>query len=557
MPPPSLRELCLHHLVASADRFLERQWSDGRFEAEREHPTEDWNFYHDQYLLAASLLYTVEHPANPWREDERLWQAILRNGRHLADQIADDGTMRWRLNGHDFRFVCQRLLCAWSLSYELLRDRLSTEDERAWREAALRGAEWLWQRHVWPHREVQGFTSHDVGTGTNHFALYLSLLYRLGMQFDRPQWVEVTVPLMRRLIAAQAPGGYWAEHHGPALGYNTLTYHGVQEYTAWSGDEAGAEALRRGLDLHQHWTFADGTPIECIDGRMRHIARPFLWGLAGFSREAEGRGYARLLLEKTDPQHLSGENAAKLAEAYLLLQDGEEETPPQRRPCYRAVLDGVSVARKEGPWVVALSGQCSPNWEDNPFALDRQALVSVWHETVGLVIDGSNSKHQPELATLRREGDSLPLAAELRPSADGEETLDVRYATFEGTLRARIVDPRTLDLIFSARTGESTGQAVITLVPAVSYGATATMDVGGSREERALGDDAFSFDVWEHGGELSFAGVRLLLPGGTRVVYPVSPFNSYTPDHTSPPSANRLLVTCPVSSGGVAFRLMV
>jgi len=565
MALPELKELCLAPLVSSAERFLAMQWSDGRFEVTPEYETEVWNQFHQQYILAAALLYTTEHPANPWRGSERLWQAMLRSGRHIASHVDANGAMLWNLNEHHMIFCDQRLLCAWLLAYEMLESQLPQEDARLWREAILRGCDWLWAHHVFPYRETQKFTAHPdgVNTGTNHFSLYLALLHRAGRRFGRPEWVTLCTDLMHRLLAAQAPAGYWLEHEGPALGYNYLTYHGVDEYTAWSGDQAGLDALRRGLDLHRDWTYPDGVGIECIDGRMRHTGGPFVWGLSGFARWPDGRGYARLLLSHLKEDSLSGETAAKLAEAYLLLSDraeGEETPTPQLQPRYRSVLEGSSVVRKEGPWVIALSGQCASKWEDNPFILDRQCLLSVWRQGVGLVLDGSNSKRQPELATFHRgagpQADHLPLSVQLLPAVGAEEAIAVEYGSFRAAVRVRLVDPRTVEVIVSARGGE--GQPVlVTLVPAVHFGESVTVYGDGGVHPRVLGEEPFSFDLREHGGVLAFGKVRLLLPGGTRVEYPISPFNSYHARNISPPGANRLLVTCPAGRGGVAFRVQV
>jgi hypothetical protein len=544
MANQGLRDLCFLLLSASADRFLERQWSDGRFATEAERNTDEWNFYDQQYLLPAALLYTSDRPDSPWRGSARLWEAILSNGRHLASRVAADGTMEWRLNGVVLGspFVCQRLTCAWLQAYQLLRDRLPEEEAERWRSGMLRASTWLYEHKVRPFRAVTRFTSHQVQTGTNHFSLYLSLLWLAGREFHRPEWVAVSADLMRRLIADQRPGGYWEEHHGPALGYNYLTYHGVEEYTAWSRDETGQEALRRGLDLHQHWTYPDGLPIECIDGRMRHLSGPMLWGLSGFARWPEGRGYARLLLEQLAKSEapLSGETLARVAVAYLLLCEGDEEAPPQAREHYRNTLDDVSIVRKDGPWIVALSGQCSPPWPENQFCLDRQALVSVWREGSRLVVDGSNAKFQPELATFHRpDGECLPRSARLRPRAADEEGVESRYDTFTAGVRARILGAEAMELRVGVSDSRAGGPIIATVVPHVCYGETLTIGAVGSV---TLGEAPLHLAPREHGGWLAFRGVKLHLPEGASIAYPISPFNSYSADNRSGPGANRLVV---------------
>ena len=549
-----LRDLCFEIVAGSAERFLDLQWSDGRFSTRPEHHTDEWNFYHQQYLLPAALLYATDRPANRWRGDERLWQAILRNGRHIASRIGEDGAMVWRLNGVvlGHPFVCQRLTCAWLQAYRLLRGRLPEGDEAIWRESIVKACQWLVNRHLIPHRDVVRFTSHHVSTGTNHFALYLSLIWLAGTEFGRPDWVELAADLMRRLIADQRPGGYWEEHHGPALGYNYLTYDGVVQYTAWSGDQTGIDALQRGLDLHKNWTYPDGIAVECIDGRMRHLSQPMMWGLAGFTRWPDGRGYARFMLEqlRRHGDSLSGETMARVAEAFLLSQEGDESLPPQEQKEYRATLDGASVIRKRGPWVVALSGQCSAPWPENQFCLDRQALVSVWREGAGLVIDGSNSKFQPELATLwdkSGEGAYMPLEANI-VSADGWEAVEYRYATFKARVAARMVGESAVELEFRVMDAAA-GPVTMALVPNVSYGESFAIERRGTV---TLGDGALAIP---DAGALTFRGVTLRPPAGASIEYPVSPFNSYSADNTSSPRMNRLVVRCPVGSRSAVFRV--
>ena len=556
MPNPTLRDLSLDLIAGSAERFLDLQWSDGRFSTEREHETDEWNFFDQQYILAAAVLYTADHPGNPWRGEDRLWQAILKNGEHIASRIADDGTMTWRLRGVvlGHPFVCQRLTCAWLQAYRLLKQRLPAAAEATWRDKIIRACDWLLHRHLLPHRDVVRFTSHQVGTGTNHFALYLALIWLAGREFDRPEWTDLSADLMRRLIADQRPGGYWEEHQGPALGYNFLTYDGVAEYTIWSGDPTGLPALRRGLDLHSQWTYPDGIPVECIDGRMQHLSHPLVWGLAGFTRWPDGRGYVRFMLEqlRRHRDSLSGETVARVAEAFLLLEEGEETPPPQKQSAYRATLDGASALRKQGPWVVALSGQCSEPWPDNQFCLDRQALVSVWHQQAGLVIDGSNSKFQPELATFWQAGDDasyLPLEAKLASAEGEEEVVAYRYSGFNARVASRLIDDG-VELAFSVT--DACRPVTLTLVPAVSYGEACLIE---GRGEITLGDEPFAIAPGEHHGALLFRGLRLILPPEAAIEYPVSPFNSYTADNTSPPTSSRLVLRSPVGPSRITFRL--
>ena len=246
----------------------------------------------------------------------------------------------------------------------------------------------------------------------------------------------------------------------------------------------------------------------------------------------------------------AGETAGRLASAYLLMEEGEEEVPPPLRPSYRAVLEGHSVVRKEGPWVVALSGLCPPTWPDNQFCLDSQARLSVWREGAGLVIDGSNSKFQPALSTFsvpcQDEECYLPQSAELL--SQGEvEAIASRYGSFTGTVRARVLEDAVEISLEATGSDEVTG----VLVPHVSWGETLTI---GGVGEVTLGDREIALGPGEHEGWIAFRGVTMRLPEGAALSYPVSPFNSYSADNSSGPGANRLVVTCLLGPTPARFR---
>ncbi len=556
MVGPSLRELCCALMSEAAPEFLARQWSDGRFSLEPERKTEEWNFFDQQFLLAAAVLYTAERPDNPWAGSPQLWEAILRHGRHLLTRVDAAGAMRWNLYGVVLPqpFVCQRLVGAWLQAYQLLKERLPETTREEWRATLLRTCAWLWEHGVAPFRTVTRFTAHELHTSTNHFSLYLSVLWQAGREFDRPEWTTTAADLMRRVIAAQRPGGYWEEHQGPALGCNFVTCQAVDEYTTWSGDPAGREALLRSLRLHADWTYPDGVPIECLDGRMRHLHRVQAWGLAAFTHWPEGRGYTRLLLERLQQlrKPLAGEAVARIATAYLLLTEGEEATPPQRQEAYRATLDGCSVVRKQGPWVAAISGQCSPPWPENGFMLDRQAALSLWHAQAGLVLDGSNSKAQPELATFRLLGedpDCLPQRAEIISRAPDEEAVALHYRGYTATVAMRLLEPPAVEFRVAASGGQ--GEVLATVVPHVRFGETITI---GGVGEVTLGEAPLKLGPEQHEGWIGYRGITLRLPPRATLRYPISPFNSYSADHTSSFHANRMVVTCPLREEPAVFR---
>ena len=247
--------------------------------------------------------------------------------------------------------------------------------------------------------------------------------------------------VMHRLATEeQTPDGYWGEltDNGPTTGYNALTLCGVALYWEHSGDPAVLEAIRRATDFHIDFTWPDGTPVETINGRNRHVGvSP--WAHFAFSQFPDG---SRLC-------HVS----------HRILQRGEtgrsrrgrcSNARPDRPECdstimkvnrHRSRRSGRAYSRqmkvpagirKTGSWVVCLSGLIDPP-VSNQFMLDRQGHLSIYHEKLGLIVTGANSKHQPELATFleQTEGQTqhMPLSSRLRMS-DERDRLGLGYETF-------------------------------------------------------------------------------------------------------------------------------
>src|SRR5262249_21283524 len=105
---------------------------------------------------------------------------------------------------------------------------------------------------------------------------------------------------------------------------------------------------------------------------------------------------------------------------------------PQELPRSAYRMKVPAGIRKTEPWTVCLSGLIDTPI-DSQFTLDRQGHLSIYHEKLGLIITGANSKHQPELATfLDKSSDrvtTIPLSSRLRMS-DERDRLGLGYPTF-------------------------------------------------------------------------------------------------------------------------------
>src|SRR6185369_14495248 len=97
-----------------------------------------------------------------------------------------------------------------------------------------------------------------------------------------------------------------------------------------------------------------------------------------------------------------------------------------------------AVMRKSSGWTTCVSGIVSTRAQINQFYLDRQGHISVFHENLGLIVTGANSKRQPELGTFSERFDdvvnALPLSSRLDTSSSGDR-LALSYNTFFADIR--------------------------------------------------------------------------------------------------------------------------
>ena len=344
-------------------------------------------------------------------------------------------------------------------------------------------------------------------------------------------WVTDSRTALARFVREVAPGGYWAEHDGPMISYDYLNTAVAAYYWHHYKDPKALDAIRANTDFHAHWTTPDGVDIASVDQRNRsHFTPRAGFGLFSFCNFPVGRRLTRLKLlaalgDDRDSFESMGLSAlGRLAQDAHYHTDGPEATVPQQMPSYRHELDRPAVARKSGNWVYSISAVVSPDSPGNQFFLDRTMPVSLWHQRTGAIIDGGNSKLQPELVTFAavRDGElgAHPLDALLRGSWDGD-TLCVAEEGFSCRLTFVTVDDNTTLIRARAEhTYNSQTSALLQLQFRLHDGSTASFN-GGST---TLGTARI-----EHDGALTLAhnGWRAELPEGSSFQWPFYTYNPY------------------------------
>ncbi len=471
-------------------------------------------------MLSAAVLFTRQHPANPSFGDRKKLEQALKLGDLFAlqsekDTAEDKQDYEWEIH-------------FWLDAYRLLEAELGAERRARWRREFEKIGGWFAGQTA-ARIDFPRYQGPYIRTSTNHYALFASTAYLAGRVLGKKDWEELGARALHRLAAEeQTADGYWAEFtdNGPTTGYNYITFTGVALYWEHSRDTAALEALRRATDFHKHFTWPDGTPVETINGRNRHWGVS-AWGHFGFSHWPDGRRYAAFLAGFFAGRKPGSRELGRLAQSALYFHEGPTEAIPQERPRFAHQMKVPAGIRKTGPWTVCLSGLMDQPVESQ-FTLDRQGHLSIYHEKVGLVVTGANSKHQPELATfqLKTKGQSahLPTSSRLRMS-DERDRLGLAYSTFFAELEIPAPAEDRLPFRFAiTETGRGRlEEARLNLQLCLKAGEALET----AKTKVALGQERLDLGPDQIGGWIRHRGWTLRVDPAARLTWPVLPFSPY------------------------------
>lgn len=419
----------------------------------------------------------------------------------------------------------QWIVTLWLDSYRLLEHDLGDVRRARWRKEIERQVQEM-AADVAERIDYPRFQSPFIRTSPNHLSIWSSTLHLAGKVFGNAEWGKSGGRAMHRFaVQEQTPDGYWGEHSdaGPTTGYNFLTFTSMSLYYEHSGDPAALEALRRGTTFHAAFTWPDGTPVEVINDRNRY-GGPTPWGHFGFSNFPDGRRYAEFLLEHLRKRPMSPDTLGRLAQDALYYHEGPTAPIPQEQPRFVHRMKVPAAIRRTDPWTVCLSGLIATQAVTNQFYLDRQGHLSVFHDRLGLIVSGANSKRQPELATFSEKAAGqvfhLPTSSRLE-LADGGDRLSLSYNTFFADVRVGPATAATVPIAVEVVERGRVEEAFFTLQLRLKPGET--LEAGNTRV--VVGAEKIEADAAEirHGGWT----LRTSAPGA-RLVWPVYPFNPYT-----------------------------
>ncbi|MDP6039172.1 MAG: hypothetical protein QGG64_11530 [Candidatus Latescibacteria bacterium] len=531
-----MREPQLHEsLDLAIPDILSSQKENGQF------GTEPWISTDQNVLLALSAAWSLEESA--YYQSEQILDAIILGGDALIAAQDDAGMFTFRKKDHSTwgQIYMPWVYSRWMRAFGIVRDAMESEAKDRWTEALLQGYEGIAQTAIGHVHNIP--THHAMG------------LYCAGEVFDRTDWKKQAHDFMHQVMAEQSPHGWWAEHMGPVVAYNFVYVESLGVYYKMSGDEAVLDALLRSAQYHSGCVYPDGSMVETVDGRNPYHTGVRL-GNIGFCYTPEGRGF---LAQQHRVFLAQGKTFDADYAAHMLLYgaDGEaiETAAVQEQHVYQ--MGDQALMMRHRPWFVGLSVFTVPI-PQNRWGQDRQNFVSVFHDSVGLIVGGGNTKLQPLWSTFtvgdtsllaHNAGDEdpdfsareglihVPECAKIdackdRPSlilAYGDEDCRV-------TVRPENDDELTLVLAASANTGLPV-EAHVTLIP--HHGGSIACQ---NTQIGILSDDAF---VWDDAEWIEHAGWQLTVPKGSRVIWPALPHNPYRKDGAAMIEEGLLVVAVP------------
>ncbi len=473
-------------------------------------------------ILAPAVLYAKQHPQNARFHDPKMLALAIRIGDLLVREN-ERGVYEPRLGSNwDTQM--------WLEAYRLLEPELGAGRRASW-------ATWIKEdiARLEPRtREMLDFPWYHapfIGTSPNHYSQWASALLLGGITFGNKEWEQLGAQALRRFaMTEQSPDGFWGEHNraGPTTGYDYLTLTGVALCYEYTKDPAVLPALRRSTDFHKYYTFLDGTPVDVINDRNRHWGVS-AWGQFAFSHFPDGRRYAAFLTGFFSPETLTVDQLGRLAQDALYYHEGPSEPVPQDLPRYSHQMTIPAGVRKTGPWQVCLSGIMNTQAISNQFFLDRQSHISIFHQKLGLIVAGANSKRQPELATFSEKllGQTvhMPISTRLQMS-DEQDRLSLAYNTFFSDLYI----PRPAENELSMRfviTGRGTPAEDPQLTLQLCLKPGEVLETGAG-QKIALSGERIELQPSDLGGWISHHGWKMKVDPAARMVWPVYPHNPYS-----------------------------
>lgn len=501
-------------------------------------------------LWPLAVAWSLKDDNNPYYHDEDLLKAIARGGECLTEAQDENGAWVFRKKDNTTWGQVHQpwTYSRWIRAYTLVKDALTPESKAIWNEGLLRG-----------FTAIRKGSSGSVGNmaGHNQMALYIA-----GIVFENEDWKQAAAGYLHRLIEEQERGGYWSEHFGPVIGYNMVYVEILGIYYSYSYDSFALEPLKRSAKFHADVLLPDGSSTPSVDERQLYSSGVNT-GNVGFAWTPEGRGFLIAQMNRyvgDNPDRLASSDYA----ATMLMNgaSGDAIMPAAQADNSTTTLQTTSaIIKRVKPWQWTLSGfACAP--PNRRWVQDRGNLIDIYHDELGLVIGGGNTKLQPLWSTFtlgdtsllkHTPGDENP---DFTPDIDLKWTPDMASLNVEGDVTRMALKYGGLD----AQTGH--GPYRIRIAPDDNDGIA--IDLIGSPTQQAeahlplmyrsnrlqladgetirLTAEEITLSSEQVGDHFIYDELRVSMPVGAYLKWPIYPHNQYAKDgHSWIPSAKLVL----------------
>ncbi len=497
-------------------------------------------------MYPLAVAYSLDVPGNKYHKNPQILEMLMKAGDALIEDADANGQWVFRKkDGSTWgKIYMPWTYSRWIRTFALIRKDMPAARRVHWEEALSRG-----------FANINKSQLTSLVNIPTHLAMGL---YIAGQTLDRPEWCAHATEFLHKVLAAQSENGYWSEGHGPVVNYNFVYVDAFGIYYALSHDQAALQAVQRASKFHRSFTYPDGNSVETVDQRnpFHNDVAP---GGPGFTFDKIGRTY---LASQWARYKDSDFNVDFLA---CMLQYGQEGSTEDETASANRVFvmkeNGVDQAMtiRKGPWFICLSAITTPVGR-NRWYQDRQSFVSIYHDRVGLIIGGGNTKLQPawsnftvgDMSLLKhkpgdRKPDFLPKGELYHvPSKavlvhEPVPGLDLTYGHETCHIRVNIKGDRTLEYDLSATT--DSGLPVlghITLLPRMNQ--TVTTAAGSSFK---LNGEQVALPAKQVGGSIHYAGCDLTVPPTASLHWPMLPHNPYRIDGHAEPAEGRLEIRLP------------
>ena len=516
----------------------------GRFGAE------PWICQDQNVVFPLAAAWSLDDPQNPWHHDARLVEVVAKAGVALVDDMDADGkwTFRKKDNSTWGQIHMPWTYSRWIRAYQLMRAALPADARAKWEQGLQLGFTGI-------RKQMDGGVHNIPAHGA--MALYIA-----GECFGNDEWKSAAQDYMHRVCEAQNPVGFWSEHSGPVVGYNRVYVDALGVYYDRSRDPIARDALHRAALFHATVLWPDGSAISCIDERVIYHASIDI-GNVGFTWTPEGRGF---LLRQLGRYSKDGEKlAASDYAASMLLYGGQGEAIPPaaaQDESTAALGSGEAVIRRCKPWQWAVSAYtCKPF--HSRWIQDRQNLIDLYHDQLGVVAGGGNTKLQPYWSTFivgdaallkHTPGDESPNFTPVIPlqwtatkaafeSTEPVTRLALDYNGIACNAAIATDDAGALTLTYTAPPGVHAAAHL----PLLKRGEDFRTQSG---QTIPMTEAPVLLTSADTGGAITHAGLEVTVPEGAAVRWPALQHNPYAKDGHSSLNNAKLVIEMPFADTG-------